>query len=410
MKIACLVNTYPSPSHTFIRRELQALERRGITVVRMAMRSDRARLVDPEDRAEDARTEHVLERGGAALLRAALGALLAGPGRFGRALALAWRCGARAEGGARLRHLIYLAEAAHVADRCAAEGVAHVHAHFGTNSATVAMLARALGGPGYSFTVHGPEEFDHPRALALDLKVRRARFTVAISAFGRSQLCRLVPYGNWDRLHVVRCGIPLAGAPPPAPLPPGPLRLVNVGRFSEQKGHLVALDALARARTTTPGLHLTLVGDGTLRGAIEARIAALDLGDAVTLAGWQDGPGVRAALDAAHVLLLPSFAEGLPVVLMEALAAGRPAIATWVAGIPELVRADCGWLVPAGDAAALTHAIIAAAGTAPETLAAMGAAGAARVRAQHDIDRQAEALHHLFDTACAACPEATTGG
>ena len=398
MKIACLVNTYPSPSHTFIRRELQALERRGVTVLRIAMRADRARLVDPEDRAEDARTEHVLEQGALALARAAFGALRAGPGRFARALALAWRCGARAEGGARLRHLIYLAEAAHVARRCADEDVAHLHAHFGTNSATVAMLAEALGGPGYSFTVHGPEEFDHPRALALDLKLTRARFAVAISTFGRSQLCRLVPPTVWDRLHVVRCGIPLEGAAPPVPLPPGPLRLVSVGRFSEQKGHLVALDALARARGEAPGLHLSLVGDGELRGAVEARIAALDLGDAVTLAGWQDGAGVRAALDAAHLLLLPSFAEGLPVVLMEAFAAERPAIATWVAGIPELVSVDCGWLVPAGDATALASAITTAAGTAPEALAAMGAAGAARVRAQHDIDRQAETLHRLFES------------
>lgn len=404
MKIACLVNTYPSPSHTFIRRELQALERRGVAVLRIAMRSDRARLVDPEDRAEDARTEHVLERGALALARAAFGALLAGPGRFGRALALAWRCGARAEGGARLRHLIYLAEAAHVARRCADEGVAHVHAHFGTNSATVAMLAHALGGPGYSVTVHGPEEFDHPRALALDLKLQRARFAVAISAFGRSQLCRLAPPEDWERLHVVRCGIPLAQAAPPAPMPPGPLRLVCVGRFSEQKGHPVALEALACARAGAPGLHLTLVGDGELRGAIEAQIAALGLDDAVTLAGWQDGAGVRAALDAAHVLLLPSFAEGLPVVAIEALAAGRPAITTWVAGIPELVDADCGWLVPAGDVQALARAITAAAATAPGTLAAMGAAGAARVRAEHDIDRQAEALHQLFYTACSEAP------
>lgn len=396
MKIVCLVNTYPSPSHSFIGRELRALERRGVTVLRIAMRSDRGRLVDPADRAEDARTDHVLERGVRALLRASADAARAAPGAFARALALAWRCGARAEGGARLRHLVYLAEAAYVVRRCGAEGVSHVHAHFGTNAATVAMLAHALGGPGYSFTVHGPEEFDRPCALSLSDKIARARFTVAISAYGRSQLLRWAPAADWDRVHVVGCGIEPGSAVAPAPLPDGPLHMVSIGRLAEQKGTLLALDALARARRTVPGLHLTLVGDGALRGAIEARIEALGLGAAVTMAGWLDQDGVARALARAHALLLPSFAEGLPVVLMEALAAGRPAISTFVAGIPELLTPDCGWLVPAGDPEALAGAIISAARTPHETLAAMGVAGAARVRASHDIDAQAARLHALM--------------
>ncbi len=398
MKIACLVNTYPSPSHTFIRREIHALERRGLQVARIAMRSDRGRLVDAADLAEDAATEHVLERGAGALAGATLRAALTAPGAFGRALVLAWHCGAQAEGGARLRHLVYLAEAAFVARLCRAQGIGHLHAHFGTNSTTVAMLAHALGGPGYSFTVHGPEEFDRPRALSLGTKAARARFTVAISTFGRSQLSRWTDPAHWDRLHVVRCGIEPTDTAP-APMPPRPLHLVSVGRFSEQKGQLLALDALAKARETVPGIRLTLVGDGELRAAIEARIAALGLGDAVTLVGWQDQKGVAQALARAHVLLLPSFAEGLPVVLMEALAAGRPAISTWVAGIPELLTPECGWLVPAGDVDALARAIAAAAATPPETLAAMGATGAARVRAAHDIDTQAARLHALIDDA-----------
>ena len=393
--IAYIVNTYPSPSHTFIRREIAALERRGLTVHRIAMRSDRARLVDPQDRAEDARTAHVLEHGARALLGAGLRAALTRPAAFGRALALAWRCGARAEGGARLRHMVYLLEAAFVARRCAALGVTHAHAHFGTNSATVAMLVHALGGPGYSFTVHGPEEFDRPLALALDTKIARARFALAVSQFGRSQLCRWAAPGHWPRLHVLHCGITLPDQPPP-PLPPGPLRLVNIGRFAEQKGQLLALEALARARPHAPGLHLTLVGDGPLRPKIEARIAAPDLAGAVTLTGWLDQDGVARELAQAHALLLPSFAEGLPVVIMESLAAGRPVISTYIAGIPELVTPECGWLVPAGDSDTLADAIARAAATPPETLARMGRAGHARVQARHDIDQQAAALERLF--------------
>ena len=396
MNVAYIINTYPSPSQTFIRREIAALEQRGVSVHRMAMRADRARLVDPRDTAEDARTEHVLEQGALTLLRVALGMAVARPGAFARALALAWRCGARAEGGARLRHLVYLLEAAFVARRCADLGVIHAHAHFGTNSATVAMLAHALGGPGYSFTVHGPEEFDRPVALSFGDKIARARFVLAVSQFGRSQLCRWAAPADWPRLHVLHCGIECPADAAVPPLPAGPLRMVSIGRFAEQKGQLLALDALARARRHAPGLHLTLVGDGPLRPAIEARIAALNLAESVTLTGWLDEPGVQRELARAHVLLLPSFAEGLPVVIMEALAAGRPVISTYIAGIPELVTPDCGWLVPAGDAEALADAITGAAATPGETLTRMGQAGHARTRTRHDIDRLAGQLERLM--------------
>jgi colanic acid/amylovoran biosynthesis glycosyltransferase len=399
MHIAYLVNTYPRASHTFIRREIAALERLGHTVHRFAMRSDRAALKDDADLAEDARTEHILADR-TALARSALTMpLRAG---FARALRLAFACGALGAGGGdgtggRLRHLIYLAEAAHVAARCRALGITHLHAHFGTNSATVAMLAHALGGPGYSFTVHGPEEFDAPRALSLAQKSARARFTVAISSFGRSQLCRWTDPAVWPRLRVVHCGIDPAAFSTPAPLPPGGPRLVAVGRLSEQKGFGLLLDAIALAAPRHPGLTLTLVGDGPLRSALQSQVAALGLAPRVTFAGWQDEAGVRAALGAAQALILPSFAEGLPVVIMEAMAAGRPVIATAIAGIPELVLPEqTGWLVPAGDAAALADAIDRLAATPPDTLAELGAAARARVLARHNVDDQAALLAALF--------------
>jgi glycosyltransferase involved in cell wall biosynthesis len=399
MHIAYLVNTYPRASHTFIRREIAALERRGHTVHRFAMRSDRAALKDAADLAEDARTEHILKNR-AALARSAL-AMPLRPG-FASALHVAMACGARGAGGGdgtggRLRHLIYLAEAAHVADRCRALGITHLHAHFGTNSATVAMLAHALGGPGYSFTVHGPEEFDAPRALSLGQKSARARFTVAISSFGRSQLCRWTDPAIWPRLRVVHCGIDPAAFAAPAPLPTGGPHLVAIGRLSEQKGFGLLMDALALAAPRHPGLALTLVGDGPLRASLQSRVAELGLSSRVTFAGWQDEAGVRAALGAAQALILPSFAEGLPVVIMEAMATGRPIIATAIAGIPELVvPGQTGWLVPAGDAVALADAIAAMAATPPGDLAAMGASARARVLARHDVDDQAARLAGFF--------------
>ncbi|MDT8857322.1 glycosyltransferase [Paracoccaceae bacterium Fryx2] len=395
MQIAYLVNTYPRASHSFIRREIRALERLGLTVHRFAMRSDRAALVDPEDLDEDARTEHVLETPPLRLASSALGWMTRGPGRTWGALRLALACGVR--GGGRLRHLVYLAEAAHVARRCEALGIIHLHAHFGTNSATVAMLAHALGGPRYSFTTHGPEEFDAPVALSLGEKARRAAFCVLVSSFGRSQMCRWVTPDLWPRLHVVHCGIQPARFPEPAAFPADGPRLVAIGRLAPQKGFALLVEALALAAPRHPGLHLTLVGDGGLRPTLEAAISAAGLGAQVTLAGWQDEAGVRAALAQAHALVLPSFAEGLPVVVMEAMASGRPVIATAIAGLPELVLpGKTGWLVPAGDAAALAGAIDALAATLPDRLAAMGRAARARAFQRHDIDREAAKLAALF--------------
>ena len=400
MNIAYLVNTYPQPSHSFIRREIQALERRGIAVHRFAMRGVRGRLVDPGDLAEDDLTEHLLRAGAPRLLADTLVEIARAPGRAFAALRLAIATGRRAERGI-AHHLVYFVEACHLAARCRALGIDHLHAHFGTNSASVAMLARVLGGPAYSFTVHGPEEFDAPAALSLGDKMRHAAFTVAISSFGRSQLCRWSDLDGWDRIKVVHCGVEPARFTAPAPLPAGPeTRLVAIGRLVEQKGQLLLVEAMAFALRAHPALRLTLVGDGELRGPIETAIAARGLGGRVTITGWLDEARVRAELAAAHGLVMPSFAEGLPMVVMEAMAAGRPVIATAIAGVPELVLpGETGWLVPAGDPEALARAMVLLAETPREALAAMGAAGRTRALARHDVDREAGRLAELMGAA-----------
>jgi len=401
LKIAYLVNTYPRGSQTFIRREILAMERLGWQVTRIAMRSDRDALVDPADIAEDARTQHLLAMGARRLLASSLGWMVRRPLSSLRALRLAMACGRRgawgvAGTGGYLKHLIYWVEAAHLARICTEDRVPHLHAHFGTNSATVAMLAAEMGGAGYSFTVHGPEEFDAPKTLSLGEKADRARFTVAISSFGRSQLCRWTRSETWPHLHVVHCGIEPWRFAEPAPLPTGGPHLVAIGRLSEQKGFGLLIEALSLALPDLPDLHLTLVGDGDMRGLIETDIARRGLGNNVTLTGWLDEARVRQALTEAQALVLPSFAEGLPMVIMESMASGRPVIATAIAGIPELVTPDTGWLVPAGDADALADAIRKLAATAPSQLAAMGQAGRLRVLDRHDINKEAEKLTVLI--------------
>ncbi|MCB4457441.1 glycosyltransferase [Leisingera sp. McT4-56] len=392
MKIAYVLNTYPQPSHSFIRRELQALEQQGAAVLRLAMRPSDTALADPGDQAEASRTEYVLKAGPGRLLAALVQEALAAPRRFSKALALAFQL-ARASDKGVLRHLIYLGEAAHVKQRCAAEGVQHMHAHFGTNSAAVAMLAHVLGGPAYSFTVHGPEEFDAPHALSLGEKISRAAFTVAVSSFGKSQLSRWAPFGKWDSLKVVHCGIEPERFADPAPLPGGALRLAAIGRFVEQKGQMVLVRAMAQLVEKIPDVHLALIGDGGMRPDLEAAIADHGLQQNITLTGWLAEDGVRRELARAHALVMPSFAEGLPMVVMEAMAAARPVIATYIAGTPELVvPGQTGWLVPAGDEAALAEAVLQLAKTPPDQRAEMGQAGRARVLERHDSAKEAARL------------------
>lgn len=394
MKIGYLVNTYPRPSHSFIRREIAALERIGVSVHRFAMRGDAQALRDPADLAEQQVTERVLEQGARRLLQG----LLRHPSRrMAQALRLARQRAAAGESSL-ARQIVYLAEGAAVAQRANALGLSHIHAHFGTNSTRVAAYSHLLGGPRFSFTVHGPEEFDRPEALDLGGKLALSAFAVTVSSFGRSQLSRWADPADWNRIEVVHCGIEPERWSDPAPMPPGPqLRMVAIGRFAEQKGFGLLIRAFAAAHRANPALHLSLVGDGPLRGQIESVIARESMQGAVDLLGWQDENGVRAALDASHLLVVPSFAEGLPVVIMEAMASARPCLATYIAGIPELVRPGTeGWLVPAGSARALAQEMGRIATLPRDRLAQMGQAARARVLARHDVNRSARMLADLF--------------
>lgn len=389
MKIAYILNTYPQPSHSFIRRELRALEEQGHTALRFAMRPADVPLVDPQDMVEQEKTEYVLAKGAFRLLRACWSAFRREPADFWDALMAAWAMGKVSEVG-RLRHLIYLAEAAYLANRCREEGVDHAHAHFGTNAAAVAMLSEIMDGPKFSFTVHGPEEFDSPRALSLGRKMNHADFTVAISQFGRSQLCRWAQPEDWQRIGVVHCGIEPGKFADPEPLPDTRRRVVAIGRLVEQKGQLALLQAMTELEED---VHLVLIGDGEMRGQIEALIAENDLASRVTLTGWVDETRIKAELARAHALVMPSFAEGLPMVIMEAMAAARPVIATYIAGTPELVKeGETGWLVPAGDTTALAAAMDTLARTPLSELTAMGQKGRARVLQRHDVAQEAAKL------------------
>lgn len=394
--IAYLINQYPKVSHSFIRREIAALEAQGITVARFAVRSCADELVDAGDMEELAKTQVVLAQGWANLLVGVGRVAVQRPIAFVKTLGLALRLGLK-ETAIPLYYLAYLAEACVLLGWFRSANVNHVHAHFGTNSTTVVMLCRALGGPPYSFTAHGPEEFDKVHGISLSEKIRHAEFVVAISSFGKSQLYRWSALEDWPKIHVVRCGLDQAYLSQEfVPIPAQP-HFVCVGRLSGQKGHLLLLEAIRQLVAAGHRFTVALVGDGEMRSQIEQLIAAYDLQSCVSITGWASSDTVKAELLRAQALVLPSFAEGLPVVIMEALALGRPVITSTIAGIPELVQTGVnGWLVVPGSLESLVEAMAAALTAPAAVLEAMGQAGIKKVAQQHNIDQEALRLAQLF--------------
>jgi glycosyltransferase involved in cell wall biosynthesis len=400
MRIAYLVNQYPKVSHSFIRREILALERTGFEVMRIGLRGWDGEVVDSEDHVERTRTRYVLQQGAPALLLALMHMLLTRPVRLMRALAQAWRMSRRADRPLSA-HLAYLAEASRIEPWLRAANVKHLHAHFGTNPAEVAMLVQMLGGPNWSFTVHGPEEFDKALSIGLAEKVRICSFVVAVSSYGRSQLYRLVSHQHWSKVQVVHCGIePAFHSVPIIPIPTAP-RLICVGRLCEQKGQLLLVEAARRLSAQSLDFELVLAGDGELRAEIETLILRYKLKHRIRITGWISNAQVRDEILAARVLVLPSFAEGLPTVIMEAMALRRPIISTYIAGIPELVRpGEHGWLVPAGDVEALTEAMRHSLDAPAGILTRMGNAAYEYVLTRHDVESEVTKLRALFLGLC----------
>lgn len=398
-RIAYLVNTYPVPSATFIRRELRQVESQTGPVARFTLRRWATGLVDPDDIEESRQTRAVLELGAFGLGKALAKTAASRPRRLFKALNQAVKLGRRgaSSGQGVLKHLIYMAEACVLLDWHREAGIDHVHVHFGTNSTTVALLCRTLGGPPFSFTAHGPEEFDKPVALGLDAKVGGSAFAVAISEYGRSQLSRWAAYDQWPKLKVVHCGLdPLFLEAKPVPISESP-RLVCVARLAEQKGLPILIEAAAKLKAEGVAFDLSLVGGGELEAEIRSLIDRLGLADSVHLLGWKSNAEVRDLVLQSRALVLPSFAEGLPVVLMEALALGRPVVSTWIAGIPELVRpGENGWLVAPSSVATLAAAMREVLEAPVERLEAMGRNGAARAGERHDARVEAGKLVDLI--------------
>ena len=373
-----------------------ALEELGIEICRYTIRQPDTEVIDAEDIIERKKTRTILSVGLLGLLLALVRTLISAPLYFIKAFRVSTHLGAMNKRGI-LIHWAYLAEACVLRRYLARKGVKHVHAHFGTNSTTVALLCKVLGGPQFSFTVHGPEEFDDPGGLALGEKINKSDFVVAITSFCCSQLMRHCSVDQWHKIKKVHCTVDhsfLKNKPTPVP---DNKRLVCVGRLCEQKGQLLLLDAFSILAEDKFDFELIFAGDGELRGVIENRIKELGLEKQTKITGWIDGNQVRQEIIKSRALVLPSFAEGLPVVIMEALALGRPVVSTYVAGIPELVKdGRNGFLVPAGSTTALADVLKTVLSADLSVLEQMGKHGSQCVAQDHNARIEAKKLASLF--------------
>lgn len=391
MKLAYLTTEYPKASHTFVRRELRALEARGHDIVRVSVRGCSA-VVDPADLEEAAQTHLLLGGSIVGLVATFLKVALTSPLQFARAARTAIAMWTHSNRGV-IKHVAYLVEATRLFAICQKQGVEHIHVHFGKNAADVALLAKRLGGPSFSMTIHGPGEFDDPKGYDLGRKVEESTFTAAISHYGTAQLRRWVAHPHWDKLKVVRCTINEDFLSQCQPLEQDTRQFVCIGRLTGQKGQLLLVEAVGLLKQQGVQVRLVLAGDGDMRDVIEQRIVELGVQENVQITGWIGEAEVRSLLQTSRAMVLPSFAEGLPVAIMEALALGRPVISTCITGIPELLRdRENGWMITAGCVEDIARAMQQAVETPLERINEMGAAGHERVKRQHLASTEAARL------------------
>lgn len=357
VRIGYFTNTYPRATDTFIQREVKGLRERGIDVRTFSVRktgSDHD--VGPEVLAEKRSTFYLLPANPIGLLIDNVAALVFSPARYLWALRLALRT---AQPGWRglLYQIFYFQEAVILARVFRRQGIEHLHNHLGDASGTVTLLACTMADIGYSITIHGPHIFFDPTHWALREKVKYAGFIACISYYCKSQMMLFSDQADWDRFQIVHCGVdPLQF--PYIEVKQHARKLLYTGRLAAEKGLPVLFESLKLLGQQGYDYELTLVGDGNDRKSLEELARQMGIADRVVFAGFASQDGVRDYLMQSDVFILPSFAEGVPVSLMEAMACGVPVIATYVGGIAELIEpGETGLLVPPSDPAALRDAI-----------------------------------------------------
>jgi colanic acid/amylovoran biosynthesis glycosyltransferase len=398
LRLAYLISRYPAVSHTFILREVRELRRLGVDVHAVSVNpSDRPESeLGDEERLEAAKTFVLKEQRAGAVLKAAARTLVSRPMGLASGLALAMRLGGGAPGKT-LQRLFYLAEAVLVGDWMRRRSLDHLHVHFATPAATVALLVKAVFGARFSMTVHGPDEFYDVREYHLAEKIDSASFICAIGSYCRSQLMKLSDPRHWSKLEVVPLGVDEARfRRQAARTAPEEFNILCLGRLVPAKGQAVLLGAVDKLRKQGRRLRVVFAGDGPDRGRLEAQAVTAGIADSCAFLGAVNPDRVRELYETADLFVLPSFAEGIPVALMEAMAMEVPCISTMVNGIPELIESGRqGILVPPSDCEALSSAIARLMDD-PAYRRALARAGRDKVAAAYSLSRNVARLESIF--------------
>lgn len=394
-RIAYLTSRYPGISHTFISREVAALRNIGVPIDTFSVRSAfTEELVDEDMRIQERTTFTIFRQPPLAFLSAIAGETLRRPVGCLRTLGRALTHRVPGLRGFAMS-FVYFAEALVLARELRRRKITRLHNHFANTGATVGYLAAGLVGIPWSFTIHGISETDYPAGLLLAKKIEAAEFVACVSYFGRAQAMRLIAPEQWGKLHVVRCGLPMADLPNHSAAGAG-TRIICVGRLSPEKGQAGLLQAFASLCRGREDVQLTFVGDGPEGEQLRARAATLNIARQVTFAGRLGERQTLERIAEADILVLPSFMEGLPIVLMEAMAMGTAVIASRVAGIPELVEdGKSGLLFTPSNWDELASSMRRLVDDEPlrQTLSANGRTA---VEQQFDVDRSAQRLQQLF--------------
>lgn len=399
MNILYLINHYPKVSHTFIRREMIGLENLGHKVVRVAMRHDDIDSLSEIDKSEYDKTHYVLKQSPVTLFKDLLSALFASPALFYYACKVMFKMN-KASKESFLKHVIYLLEAANVAKVCKQHKIEHIHAHFGTNPAEVAMYTGILSKVGYSFTVHGPEEFDKPLTLNLHQKIKHAKHVIAITSYCRSQLFRWSRHEDWDKVKIVHCALEddfFKNQTETDDTPSEQINFLCIGRICEQKGQLLLLEAFNNFLKSGASAHLTLAGDGEMRDQVEQFLKKHNIEKHVSITGWVDSITIKALLTKTSAMVLPSFAEGLPVAIMEAMASNVPIISTSIAGIPELIKhKKTGLIITPGSVSEIESALNEFNSLNSQELLKIKQQAFEAVQREHHVDVETSKLARIF--------------
>ena len=406
LRLAYLVSRYPAISHTFILREVLSLREQGFDIQVASVNSpdrDPSALTEAE-RGEASRTYFLKAAGASAAIADNLAILLQRPGKYLAAAKYALKLA-----GLDIRRILksafYLAEAAMVARWMERNDLSHLHVHFATPAATVGLILTRLYPATLSITVHGPDEFYDVSAYNLKEKIEGASFLCSIGRFARSQLMKLSSPEHWNKIEVTPLGVDVAQfAPRKAPAERSHFEIVCVGRLVPAKGQHVLIDAAARMVRQGRNVLLRFVGDGPDRASLEALVQHHGIGSHVRFEGSVNQEHIQKFYGTADVFALASFAEGIPVVLMEAMAMEIPCVSTRITGIPELIRDGVdGLLVSPSDDEELAEALSRLMDNRDFRLR-LGRQGRARVLSHYDLQRNVRRLGEVFSRRLGGTP------